>query len=107
MLVDDAEALKETPAEPVFRAIMDSDRGRSVGLVIAGDVEGVASGFRGWQVDAKKARRGMLLAPLSTVDGDLIGTKLSKSLVTQDRVPGRALLNDADQALRLVQVPAD
>lgn len=107
VLVDDAEALKETPAEPVFRAIMDSDRGRSVGLVIAGDVEGVASGFRGWQVDAKKARRGMLLAPLSTVDGDLIGTKLSKSLVTQDRVPGRALLNDADQALRLVQVPAD
>lgn len=106
VLVDDAEALKESPAEPVFRAIMDSDRGRSVGLVLAGDVEGVASGFRGWQVDAKKARRGMLLAPLSTVDGDLIGTKLSKSLVTQDRVAGRALLNDADQALRLVQVPA-
>ncbi len=105
LLVDDAEALKESPAEPVFRAVMDSDRGRSVGLVIAGDVEGVASGFRGWQVDAKKARRGMLLAPLSTVDGDLIGTKLSKSLVTQDRVVGRALLNDADQVLRLVQVP--
>ncbi|PCN46428.1 cell division protein FtsK [Curtobacterium sp. 'Ferrero'] len=106
VLVDDAEALKETPAEPVFRSILESDRGRSVGLVLAGDVEGVASGFRGWQVDAKKARRGMLLAPLSTVDGDLIGTKLSKSLVTQDRVVGRALLNDADQVLRLVQVPA-
>lgn len=105
LLVDDAEALKETPAEPVFRSVMESDRGRSVGLVLAGDVEGVASGFRGWQVDAKKARRGMLLAPLSTVDGDLIGTKLSKSLVTQDRVVGRALLNDADQTLRLVQVP--
>jgi S-DNA-T family DNA segregation ATPase FtsK/SpoIIIE len=105
LLVDDAEALKESPAEPVFRSVMDSDRGRSVGLVVAGDVEGVASGFRGWQVDAKKARRGMLLAPLSTVDGDLIGTKLAKSLVTQDRVVGRALLNDADQVLRLVQVP--
>ncbi|WIE64589.1 FtsK/SpoIIIE domain-containing protein [Curtobacterium sp. MCLR17_036] len=105
VLVDDAEVLKETAAEPVFRAILESDRGRSVGLVLGGDVEGVASGFRGWQVEAKKARRGMLLAPLSTVDGDLIGTKLSKSLVTQDRVAGRALLNDADQALRLVQVP--
>lgn len=106
VLVDDAEVLKESPAEPVFRTIMESDRGRSTGLVLGGDVEGVASGFRGWQVDAKKARRGMLLAPLSTVDGDLIGTKLSKSLITQDRVAGRALLHDADQTLRLVQVPA-
>ncbi|MBT2501877.1 FtsK/SpoIIIE domain-containing protein [Curtobacterium sp. ISL-83] len=106
VLVDDAEALKESPAEPVFRTIMESDRGRSTGLVLGGDVEGVASGFRGWQVDAKRARRGMLLAPLSTIDGDLIGTKLSKSLITQDRVAGRALLHDADQTLRLVQVPA-
>jgi DNA segregation ATPase FtsK/SpoIIIE, S-DNA-T family len=105
VIVDDAEMLKETEAEPVFRSIMDSERGRSVGLVLGGDVEGVGSGFRGWQVDAKKARRGMLLAPLNTVDGELIGARLSKSLVGGDRIAGRALLNDADQSLRVVQVP--
>ncbi|WIE55021.1 FtsK/SpoIIIE domain-containing protein [Curtobacterium sp. MCBD17_003] len=105
VLVDDAELLKETDAEPVFRAIMASERGRRVGLVLGGDVEGVASGFRGWQVDAKKARRGLLLAPLSTVDGDLIGARLTKSALGQDRMPGRGLLHDADGVLRVVQVP--
>lgn len=105
VLVDDAEHLKDTAAEPVLRGIMESEPGRSAGLVIAGDVEGIATGFRGWQVDLKKMRRGMLLAPRSTVDGDLIGAKLPRSMIGGDGALGRALLHEADQTLRVVQVP--
>jgi S-DNA-T family DNA segregation ATPase FtsK/SpoIIIE len=31
-----------------------------LGLVLAGDADRVCSGFSGWQIEAKKARRGLL-----------------------------------------------
>jgi S-DNA-T family DNA segregation ATPase FtsK/SpoIIIE len=80
-----------------------SDRGRAV--VVAGGEEDICSGFSGWQVDAKKARRGVLLSPQQTMSGELIGTRLARSSVGGQVTPGRALLHLGDGEPKTVTVP--
>ena len=105
VLVDDAELLRDCDAKDVFKEIIarGSDHGRAV--VIAGGEEDICSGFSGWQVDAKKARRGVLLSPQQTMSGDLIGTRLSRSSVGGQVTPGRALLHLGDGEPKTVTVP--
>jgi DNA segregation ATPase FtsK/SpoIIIE, S-DNA-T family len=105
VLVDDAELLKECEAKDVLKEIIarGTDHGRAV--VIAGGEEDICSGFSGWQVDAKKARRGVLLSPQQTMSGDLIGTRLSRSSVGGQVTPGRALLHLGDGEPKTVTVP--
>ena len=105
VLVDDAELLKECDARDVLKDIIarGSDHGRA--LVLAGGEEDICSGFSGWQVDAKKARRGVLLSPQQAMSGDLIGTRLSRSNVGGQVTPGRALLHLGDGEPKTVTVP--
>ncbi|MGH3850664.1 MAG: hypothetical protein ACRDRT_13330, partial [Pseudonocardiaceae bacterium] len=65
----------------------------------------VCAGFSGWQVDVKKARRGLLLAPQSITEGDLIGIRPPRSLLGQPPQPGRGLLHLGDGEPRVIQVP--
>ena len=53
----------------------------------------------------KKARRGLLLAPQSITEGDLIGVRVPRSALGQPGQPGRGLLHLGDGELRTVQVP--
>ncbi|MFI1094534.1 FtsK/SpoIIIE domain-containing protein [Streptomyces sp. NPDC020917] len=105
VLVDDAELLKECDARDILKDIIarGSDHGRA--LVLAGGEEDICSGFSGWQVDAKKARRGVLLSPQQAMSGDLIGTRLSRSSVGGQVTPGRALLHLGDGEPKTVTVP--
>ncbi|SEN07629.1 FtsK/SpoIIIE domain-containing protein [Actinacidiphila rubida] len=105
VLVDDAELLKDCEAKDILKDIIarGSDHGRAV--VIAGGEEDICSGFSGWQVDAKKARRGVLLSPQQTMSGELIGTRLSRSTVGGQVTPGRALLHLGDGEPKTVTVP--
>jgi S-DNA-T family DNA segregation ATPase FtsK/SpoIIIE len=105
VLVDDAELLKDCEARDVLKEIIarGSDRGRAV--VVAGGEEDICSGFSGWQVDAKKARRGVLLSPQQTMSGELIGTRLARSSVGGQVTPGRALLHLGDGEPKTVTVP--
>jgi S-DNA-T family DNA segregation ATPase FtsK/SpoIIIE len=105
VLVDDAELLKDCEARDVLKEIISrgSDHGRAV--VVAGGEDDICSGFSGWQVDAKKARRGVLLSPQQTMSGDLIGTRLSRSSVGGQVTPGRALLHLGDGEPKTVTVP--
>jgi S-DNA-T family DNA segregation ATPase FtsK/SpoIIIE len=61
--------------------------------VLAGDEEEVCSGFRGWQVEAKKARRGVLLSPQDSSSGDLIGIRTTRQMVGDPVAPGKGLLH--------------
>jgi DNA segregation ATPase FtsK/SpoIIIE, S-DNA-T family len=105
VMVDDAELLKDCEARDVLKEIIarGADSGRAV--VIAGGEEDICSGFSGWQVDAKKARRGVLFSPQQTMSGDLIGIRLSRSSVGGQVTPGRALLHLGDGEPRTVTVP--
>jgi len=107
VIIDDAELLRDCDASgELSRVLAASGPGSTVGLVLAGDPEaGLCAGFTGWQVDAKRARRGALTAPVSIGEGDLIGARLTRSMVGQAARPGRCLLNVGDGHLVTVTVP--
>jgi DNA segregation ATPase FtsK/SpoIIIE, S-DNA-T family len=107
VLIDDAELLKNCDASGELSKIISfgADSGRA--LVFAGDADSVGVGFSGWQVDAKRARRGCLTAPQTLPEGDLIGVRLTHGTIGQPTRPGRCLLNVGDGNLVTVTVPAD
>lgn len=92
-LIDDGELLEDADAEPQFKKLISRGAERGLALVIAGDEEDVCSGFSGWQVDAKKGRRGILLSPQDSSSGDLIGIRLSRSMVGGQVNPGKGMLH--------------
>ncbi|MFF4401400.1 FtsK/SpoIIIE domain-containing protein [Streptomyces sp. NPDC001480] len=105
VLVDDGEILEDCDAESHMKKIVSRGAERGLALVIAGDEEDVCSGFSGWQVDAKKGRRGILLSPQDTSSGDLVGVRLNRSLVGGQVVPGKGMLHLGDGELRTVVIP--
>jgi S-DNA-T family DNA segregation ATPase FtsK/SpoIIIE len=104
VLVDDAELVRDTPATAELTAVLRRQRG-PVGLVLAGDAEAVGAGFSGWQVEARKGRRGLLLSPQNLTDADLIGTRVPRTMIGLAVEPGRGLLHLGDGTLQVVQVP--
>jgi S-DNA-T family DNA segregation ATPase FtsK/SpoIIIE len=106
VMIDDAEILKNCDASGELSRIIafGADSGRA--LVFAGDADSVCMGFSGWQVDAKRARRGCLTAPQTLPEGDLIGVRLTHGMLGQQARPGRCLLNVGDGKLITVTVPA-
>ena len=76
-------------------------------MAAGGPRSGRSQLLRGWQVDAKRARRGCLLSPQQITDGDLIGTRLQRSLIGEPIKPGRALLNTGNGMIMTVAVPLD
>lgn len=105
VLVDDGEILEDCDAESQLKKLVSRGTERGLALVIAGDEEDVCSGFSGWQVDAKKARRGILLSPQESSSGDLIGVRLSRQMVGGQIAPGKGMLHLGDGELRTVVVP--
>jgi S-DNA-T family DNA segregation ATPase FtsK/SpoIIIE len=107
VIIDDAEGLRDCGAGDQLKTLVAYGGDQSRALVFGGNAEDLCSGFSGWQVDARKARRGCLLSPQQITDGDLIGLRLPRSLIGEPVRPGRALLNTGDGTLRTVAVPLD
>ncbi len=105
LLIDDAEVLRDCPASAVFEDVAKGGTGPHRFLVLAGNAEGICLGLSGWQVEAKKARQGLLLSPLSGGDGELVGVRLPRSAVGQPMQPGRGLLHLGDSRIVTVAVP--
>jgi S-DNA-T family DNA segregation ATPase FtsK/SpoIIIE len=105
VLVDDGEILEDCDAGSQMKKIVSRGAERGLALVIAGDEEDVCSGFSGWQVDAKKARRGILLSPQESSSGDLIGLRVSRGMVGGQIAPGKGMLHLGDGELRTVVIP--
>ncbi|MFD3585683.1 FtsK/SpoIIIE domain-containing protein [Streptomyces sp. NPDC058683] len=93
VLVDDAEVLDDCDAEDVFKRIVESGVEEGLAVVIAGDEDEICDGFSGWQVDAKKARRGILLSPQESGSGELIGVRTTRAMVGGPIQPGRGMLH--------------
>ena len=89
LVVDDAEAWRDLTCRDWLRAFLRRASGTRRGVVIGGDIESVAMGFSGWQVDIKKNRRGALLSAPNLGDGDLVGARLSRSQARHPRRRGR------------------
>ncbi|MFE0175297.1 FtsK/SpoIIIE domain-containing protein [Streptomyces sp. NPDC059002] len=93
VLIDDAEIYEDADAASQFKRIIQRGADLGLALVLAGDEEDVCSGFSGWQVDAKKGRRGILLSPQDSSSGDLIGLRISRSMVGGPVAPGKGMLH--------------
>jgi S-DNA-T family DNA segregation ATPase FtsK/SpoIIIE len=105
VVIDDAELLADCDATGELSKIITRGAGRSLGLVLAGDPDTLASGFGGWQADARRARRGCLTAPQTLPEGELIGARLTHAHTGHPVKPGRALLNTGNGTLTTIAVP--
>ncbi|MFJ6729851.1 FtsK/SpoIIIE domain-containing protein [Streptomyces sp. NPDC091281] len=93
VLVDDAEVLDDCDAEGVLKRIVERGTEEGLALVLAGDEDEICGGFSGWQVDAKKARRGVLLSPQESSSGELIGIRTTRGMVGGPVTPGKGMLH--------------
>jgi len=91
LLVDDAELLVDGPLGPLLEQAVRHARNRGTLVVVAGTTSELTSGYRGFVVTLRRARRGLLLSPESAADGDLLAVRLPRSTGAR-RLPGRALL---------------
>jgi DNA segregation ATPase FtsK/SpoIIIE, S-DNA-T family len=78
VLVDDAEIVAESPAAAVLDRLTRTARDSGHLVVIAGNTEDLSVGFRGFVVDVRRARTGLLLAPRSPLDGEVLGVRLAR-----------------------------
>ncbi|MFG2297770.1 FtsK/SpoIIIE domain-containing protein [Streptomyces sp. NPDC048603] len=104
IVLDDADMILKVNAEAVLNRIARSGAQTGHGLILAGQVERLSSGFSGWNTDARRNRQGMLLSPQGIADGDLIGFKVPRSRLGAGKA-GRGMLHLGDGVLRTVQVP--
>lgn len=105
MIVDDGELVMDVPAKNWLRSYVRTAGDSRRGLILGGNSAEICAGFAGWQVDLKKNRRGALLSPQSTVDGDLLGVRVARSMISPKVTPGRALVHLGSGELITLQVP--
>jgi S-DNA-T family DNA segregation ATPase FtsK/SpoIIIE len=107
LVVDDGELLRDASAKDWLRDLVRSARDRGIGVILAGDIAEVASGFSGWQVEVRKNRAGILLSPQNITDGDLVSARLPRSSLSTSVQLGRGLANLGDGELTLLQLPVE
>ncbi|HYH26062.1 MAG TPA: FtsK/SpoIIIE domain-containing protein [Blastococcus sp.] len=105
LLLDDGDVLRDVPASEVFREVVRGDAGHGRSLVLGGNADSICTGLSGWQVDARRARQGVLLSPQGSTDGDLIGVRVPRGVIGGPVRPGRGLLHLGDSSLLTVAVP--
>ncbi|WP_251095371.1 FtsK/SpoIIIE domain-containing protein [Streptomyces sp. Caat 7-52] len=106
VLVDDGEILAHCEAGPTLEQLIRDGDERGLALVLAGDEERLCPGFSGWQAEARKARRGLLLSPQTRESGALVGVRLGRHATGDPIRPRRGLLHLGDGSLRSVVIPS-
>jgi S-DNA-T family DNA segregation ATPase FtsK/SpoIIIE len=91
ILVDDAELLVDSPLAHLLEKAVREMRDTGTAVVAAGTTDELVLGYRGFVVDLRRSKTGVLLSPQSSTDGDLLGVRLSRS-VGGPVHPGRGLL---------------
>lgn len=81
VLVDDGELLVDAPCAPGFEAVLREGRDGQRALVVAGTTGEMVNGYRGYVVEARKTKSGVLLNPEHPMEGELLGIKPPRSAV--------------------------
>ncbi|MFY1575887.1 FtsK/SpoIIIE domain-containing protein [Verrucosispora sp. WMMD703] len=105
VVIDDAELLAQSDVDGDLNTLARGAAGNGWGLVVAGNAEALSLGLAGWLTQLKRNRAGLLIAPQSITDGELIGMRIPRGIVGQAARPGRAYLHLGDGVLTAVQVP--
>jgi DNA segregation ATPase FtsK/SpoIIIE, S-DNA-T family len=91
VLVDDAELITDSPVASDLDRLVRAARDAGHVVVIAGSTDEMGIGFRGFLVDARRARSGILLNPRGPLDGEVLGVRLPRN-TGGAAPPGRGLL---------------
>ena len=107
VLVDDVDLLGfANPIDPVLRQVVATGRDRGIGLAYAATAETLTQALSGWIAEARRSRQGVLLAPQSPLEGDLLGMRVPPGLLRSGSRPGRGHIPDpATGSLRSVAIP--
>lgn len=105
VLIDDADLLAMPACDRVLKEIAVSGRDNGLGLLYAAPAETLQTAMGSWATAAKRARRGLLLAPKSLAEGELIGARLPVDLVRGTPPTGRGWTVSPTGELMAVQVP--
>jgi S-DNA-T family DNA segregation ATPase FtsK/SpoIIIE len=81
VVVDDGELLTDTPCSVAFEAVLREGRDGQRALVIGGTTGEMVTGYRGYIVEARKTKSGLLLSPDHPMEGELLGIKPPRSAV--------------------------
>ncbi|WP_251077186.1 FtsK/SpoIIIE domain-containing protein, partial [Frankia nepalensis] len=79
LMVDDAELLVDSPLAEPIGAFLRAARDARAALVAAATTEDLHTQFRGFLVEARRGRGGLLLWPAGPADGELFGRRLSRA----------------------------
>jgi S-DNA-T family DNA segregation ATPase FtsK/SpoIIIE len=77
VVVDDAERFTDAAVGLVLDHQLRSGQGPYV--IAAGTSEDLQTTYRGFTLEIRRSRCGLLLSPQSTLDGDLVGARLSRT----------------------------
>lgn len=107
VLIDDADLLGfANPVDSTLRAIVATGRDRGIGLIYAGTAETIGQALGGWMAEAKRSRQGVLLAPQTSLEGDLLGMRVPPTLLRSGSRPGRGHIADPSSgSLSSVAIP--
>lgn len=82
VLVDDAELISpDSPLGLALEEVLRTGRDGEHGLLIAGPTGDLATAYRGFVAEARKARTGLLLSVQGPADGDLFNVRLPRGAV--------------------------
>ncbi|MER5222155.1 FtsK/SpoIIIE domain-containing protein [Streptomyces flaveus] len=76
ILVDDAELIYDTPLDEALEEQVRRGMDGGLGLIAAGAVDTLSSQYRGFVVQARRSRNGLLLSPQGTADGEMFNIRL-------------------------------
>ncbi|GGV77850.1 cell division protein FtsK [Streptomyces griseoloalbus] len=76
VIVDDAELLYDTSLDEALETVVRKGADGGIGLIAAGSTDSLSGQYRGFAVEARKSRNGMLLTPQSPSEGELFGIRL-------------------------------
>jgi S-DNA-T family DNA segregation ATPase FtsK/SpoIIIE len=81
VLVDDGELLVDAPCAAAFETVLREGRDGQRSLVVGGTTSEMVNGYRGFIVEARKTKSGLLINPEHPMEGDLLGIKPPRSAV--------------------------
>ncbi|BBA97934.1 putative cell division-related protein [Actinacidiphila reveromycinica] len=80
VVVDDSELLYETMLETALEEVVRSGMDGDHALIAAGSADSMGSQYRGFVVEARKSRNGLLLSPQTGSEGDLFNVRLPRDI---------------------------
>ncbi|NUS11681.1 MAG: cell division protein FtsK [Streptomyces sp.] len=78
VLVDDGELVYDTPLDAALEAVIKSGMDGEHALIAAGSADQMGSQYRGFLVEARRSRNGLLLSPQGASEGDLFNVRLPR-----------------------------